>query len=83
MIDITLTLHELGYPYKTNIECPVTNIFVDISLVEYNIAVLYVEESETVTLYEAGISMAHPSMTMRMKGDILKEAGWTVVFAPK
>ena len=79
LIDITLILHELGQLYKTNFVCEQSHILVDIALIDYKVAIIFVDLQETVSEIRKGEKNYLSDNFNRMKADSLERFGWKVV----
>lgn len=80
LIDITLILHEIGLPYKTNMECEQTKLLIDIGIVDQKTAILYVDGSDAVCHLKNEQKTYHHNTFMELKGKLLEKAGWNVIY---
>jgi len=79
LIDITLILHELGLLYKTNLECETSKVLIDIALADQKVAIIFIDQQETVCELKGDQKKYHPDNFNKMKADLLRKAGWNVI----
>ena len=79
LIDITLILHELGLLYKTNLECEQSKVLIDIALIDQMVAIIFIDQQETVCELKGEQKKYHPDNFNKMKTDLLRKAGWNVI----
>lgn len=79
LIDVTLILHELGHLYKTNFECGTSHVLIDIALIDLKVAILFVDQQETICELKNGEKHYYPNNFHKMRADLLKQVGWNVI----
>jgi hypothetical protein len=73
-------LHEIGLPYKTNLECESTKLLIDIGIVDQKIALIFVDRDESICELKNEQRTYSPSTFIQMKGDLLQRVGWNVIY---